>query len=380
MLPKPTYTVTVTSSGSGTVTGAGGYTSGETATLKATPNSGYRFDGWYNESGTRVSTNATYSFTVTQNQNFTAKFVKDTVIVPGPNTPSPDTPSPDNISEISLPQSSVNLGWVVDGRRIVYDSVTLVPQIKDYNDLKAKVVWSIEGSKTEVAEAKKYLTLSNGKLTAKKNSAGRTVTVRAQIKGTNNYAIVKVNLIGAHGMYDTIATRLDSYKDTFDINIKGKGMGAAKPNPNLGIMLPVRGITSAKANKIKWTTSDKTVATVSGTGKVTGKSAGTATITATLDGKSVQYKVRVHVASVTFKQPKGYVIEAGDQMNLTQEIESLTGIDTDVYDVKWSVPENQLKYGSVRSNGMFTAKAKGTVNVTAEINGVTNKMRIMIVP
>ncbi len=69
------YTITATASPSnaGTITGAGSYASGSTCTLNATPNSGYRFVNWL-ENGTSVSTNATYSFTVTGNRNLTAVF------------------------------------------------------------------------------------------------------------------------------------------------------------------------------------------------------------------------------------------------------------------------------------------------------------------
>lgn len=46
--------------------------------------------------------------------------------------------------------------------------------------------------------------------------------------------------------------------------------------------------------KIKWTTSNKKVATISKSGKITAKKAGTVKITAkTADGKKVTFKVKV---------------------------------------------------------------------------------------
>lgn len=59
----------------GTVTGSGYYTDGQTATLTATADSGYMFSGWYKD-GTKVSSNKSYSFTVTENVTLTAKFTK----------------------------------------------------------------------------------------------------------------------------------------------------------------------------------------------------------------------------------------------------------------------------------------------------------------
>ena len=59
--------------GAGTVEGAGNYDKGTSATIKATAKLGYRFLGWY-ENGKLVSNDAEYTFTVTNNRVFTAKF------------------------------------------------------------------------------------------------------------------------------------------------------------------------------------------------------------------------------------------------------------------------------------------------------------------
>ena len=66
----PTYTVSVNYDASmGTVTGAGSYLEGATATLVATANAGYRFLGWDNgETGNEIS------FVVTDNVTLTATF------------------------------------------------------------------------------------------------------------------------------------------------------------------------------------------------------------------------------------------------------------------------------------------------------------------
>ena len=66
-------TVTVTPANSGTVTGAGTYNYGATATLTATANTGYAFIKWTKD-GTVVSTNPTYSFTVTEDVELVANF------------------------------------------------------------------------------------------------------------------------------------------------------------------------------------------------------------------------------------------------------------------------------------------------------------------
>ncbi len=73
--PVPTYNVTVTANptAGGIVSGGGTYDEGTTATVTATPNAGYHFVNW-KEGSNVVSTNSSYTFTVTSNRNLVAYF------------------------------------------------------------------------------------------------------------------------------------------------------------------------------------------------------------------------------------------------------------------------------------------------------------------
>jgi hypothetical protein len=73
--PLPKYTVTATAE-NGSVTGAGEYEQGSEATLVATPDAGYAFKNW-TKGGEEVSTEATYTFTVTANVELVANFVPE---------------------------------------------------------------------------------------------------------------------------------------------------------------------------------------------------------------------------------------------------------------------------------------------------------------
>lgn len=73
-------TIDPTDGGSVTVNGGADYTDiavhyGDEVTVKATPNTGYTFEGWY-DGETLKSSNAEYKFTVTGNVTLTAKFTK----------------------------------------------------------------------------------------------------------------------------------------------------------------------------------------------------------------------------------------------------------------------------------------------------------------
>lgn len=71
-----TYTINASAdpANGGTISGAGTYTQGQTCTLIASANSGFVFLNW-TENGNVVSSNATYSFTVTGNRTLVAHFV-----------------------------------------------------------------------------------------------------------------------------------------------------------------------------------------------------------------------------------------------------------------------------------------------------------------
>ena len=69
------FTITATADpvNGGTVTGGGTYTNGQSCTLTATPATGYNFVNW-TKNGQQVSTNATYTFTVTESAAYVAHF------------------------------------------------------------------------------------------------------------------------------------------------------------------------------------------------------------------------------------------------------------------------------------------------------------------
>ena len=84
-----TYTITATASptAGGSVSGAGTYNRYSTCTLTATANNGYTFVNW-TKNGSVVSTNATYSFTVTGNASYVANFTLNSYTVTATSNPT----------------------------------------------------------------------------------------------------------------------------------------------------------------------------------------------------------------------------------------------------------------------------------------------------
>lgn len=70
------FSVDVITTGTGSVSGNGLYSKGQKATLTASSISGWEFDGWYDSSGNKLSSNAKYTFTVNGNTSITAKFTE----------------------------------------------------------------------------------------------------------------------------------------------------------------------------------------------------------------------------------------------------------------------------------------------------------------
>lgn len=67
------FTVTVQADNGGSATGGGQFDYGTNTQLKATPNTGYSFAGWY-EGSTKISGDNPYTLTVVKDRNITAKF------------------------------------------------------------------------------------------------------------------------------------------------------------------------------------------------------------------------------------------------------------------------------------------------------------------
>ncbi|MFL5606534.1 MAG: beta strand repeat-containing protein, partial [Gemmatimonadaceae bacterium] len=120
---------------------------------------------------------------------------------------------------------------------------------------------------------------------------------------------------------------------------------------------------------VTWTSSNGAVATVSPAGVVTAVAAGTATITATSEGKSGTSTITVTAApvgSVTV-QPASVSLVAGETTTLTATVKDINDMVVTDRTVTWV--SNKPSVATVSPNGVVTAVAPGSAFVTASSEG-----------
>src|SRR5712691_5524578 len=130
---------------------------------------------------------------------------------------------------------------------------------------------------------------------------------------------------------------------------------------------------------ISWSSSDNTIATVSSSGLVTGVAAGSATITATSEGKSGTsvVTVSVPVASVTVS-PAAASVQAGQTQQLTATLKDANGNVLTGRTVTWS--SNNTTVATVNGTGLVTAKVAGSATITATSEGQSGTASITVTP
>lgn len=147
---------------------------------------------------------------------------------------------------------------------------------------------------------------------------------------------------------------LDKTDLTLDVNDTEKLTVTVNPN-------------DATNKTVTWKSDKPEIVEVDSNGNVTAKAAGTATITATVDGKSVSCKVTVNgqttvpVASVELNQTTLELI-AGKEATLTATVKP---DDATNKTVTWS--SNNETVATVDNNGKVTAKAAGEAIITAKV-------------
>ena len=166
------YTVNVTTDPAegGTVSGDGAYLSGSKVNLTATPNEGYEFAGWYDDSGTvKLQPSTEYTFTISKNTSLQARFKKKEYTI---NTVGADMGETIRISQNKNGSQQITKS---ESGKTIYVSV------HEPTNLKVSRILLDDGTQLSVSES---LTNSSTKL-ASFTMPARDVTVTVEFMSEN---------------------------------------------------------------------------------------------------------------------------------------------------------------------------------------------------
>src|SRR5439155_22693038 len=192
-----------------------------------------------------------------------------------------------------------------------------------------------------------------------------SATITATSEGKNSTAAITVTTVPVASVPVSPATATIAVGQPVQL--------AATPKDSAGAALTGRTVT--------WTSSNASVAIVSSSGLVTGSVAGTATITATSEGKTGSAAVTVApvpVASVVISPPAS--IRVGQTVQLTVTLKDSTGNTLTRRTVMWGSGDTTV--ARVSLSGLVTGVAEGSATITATSEGKssTAAITVMIVP
>jgi uncharacterized protein YjdB len=243
------------------------------------------------------------------------------------------------VEGVSLDQTNASIS--------VNDSLSLTATVSPSNAANKTVSWKSSDSSVASVDA-------NGKVTAKKVGTA-TITVTTEDGGYT--ASCKVSVVPAA----VSSVSLD--QTNASVNVNGTVTLKATISPS-----------NAADQTIIWNSSNTNVATVSSSGVVTGKAAGSAIISATTtNGKSASCTITVNAIQATgvALNASSLYFESGKTYTLKATILPSNANSS----VSWS--SSNTKVATVDSNGKVTIKGSGEATITAKTsNGKTASCKV----
>ncbi|HEX8429721.1 MAG TPA: Ig-like domain-containing protein, partial [Longimicrobium sp.] len=189
--------------------------------------------------------------------------------------------------------------------------------------------------------------------------------VTATVDGVSGTAEVRV--------LPAVVARVVIQPDSLTLRPGGSGDLAAVAYDTRGVVVTGRSVA--------WTSSSAAVATVSATGTVAGIAEGSARITATVDGVTATAAVRIlppaPLAVVRVRvEPDSATLNVGGRIDLNAVALDAQGNALTGRVVVWSSANASV--ASVTANGVVTAVAEGTVQLTATVDGISGTTTIHV--
>lgn len=119
------------------------------------------------------------------------------------------------------------------------------------------------------------------------------------------------------------------------------------------------------SSKVYWSSSNKSIATVTNSGRVKAKNKGIATITAKVNGK--KYKCKIAVESPVLNKKSFSILK-------TQT--ALLAVNNNSQTINWS--SENMEIATVSKEGVISAKKKGITNIVATIDGIKYKCNVKV--
>ena len=256
------------------------------------------------------------------------------------------TPAPVATVSVSPATANVLIGATVQ--------LTATPKDANGTPLSGRVVtWASNNQAVATVSA-------SGLVTAQ---AVGTATITATSEGKSGTAAITVT--------DVAVASVDVAPATASVPVNGTVQLVATPKDGSGTPLAGRVVT--------WASSSTTIATVSASGLVTGKAAGTATITATSEGKSGTASITVTpvpVAAVTVS-PASQTIQTGGAVQLTATPRDASGTPLSGRTITWA--SDHTGVATVSATGLVTGAGVGTATITATSEGKSGTAAITVI-
>lgn len=164
------------------------------------------------------------------------------------------------------------------------------------------------------------------------------------------------------------ANDLDDVFDDIADKITKTTMSKTSITIKYGQTYQLNALVNGVKKTAKWSSADTKIATVSASGLVKGKSAGTTTIKATVNGKSVTCKVTVK-PTITLNKTS-CTLSVGEKVPLKATVKGTKS------KVTWKSSSSSV--ASVDSSGVVKAKKAGKTVITASVGGVSVKCTVTV--
>ncbi len=337
----------VTIEGTGEADSFYNLTPGDYVQMEATPTEGNHFVGWYKD-GNLVSTDSVYGFSIANDENFVAKFAADATI---------DNGNDDNNNSVNNENNNTNNSSNNENAGTTNNN-SATNQNNSATDNSKNNGKTESNNKPAVQDNSSSKPASN---TTPQNTSPATDTSSKQGTGSSESAN------GTSAKAKNTATAKTKVKLNYTKLTLGKG----------GKFTLTAKVTGAKKKTtIKWSSSDKKVATVNKKGEITAKAKGKCTITAkTSDGKVKATctltikkdpikvkKATVNKKSISLKKGKTFALKAG-----------FTPYNATISSITYSTSDKKI--ATVSKTGVIKAKKKGKCTITVKIKDKAKKTK-----